>query len=151
MATYYTDRTETGTAGNTTTVIPPRVDGRGLIAQSCEITVGTALANNDIIELFKVPLGAVVIDLMVSSDGTQGANNDAVFTVGDGDDTDRYITTAGGLALRTGGGLNRMNAHTGLHNKYTADDTIDLKVTTAGTGQTTGGKIRAHVVYSMGY
>ena len=149
MATYYTDRTLAGTAGNTATRTPARVDGRGLVSQIATITIGTALANNDIIQLFTMPAGAVIEDLTVSSDGTQGANNDAVFTVGDGDDADRYITTAGGLALRTGGGVNRLNNYAGHGHTYSAEDTIDLKVTTQGTGQTTGGVIRASVLYRM--
>lgn len=127
--------------------IPAR-SGVGVVTQVCSFSVATALVVNDVIQLFKVPQNAVILNLWVSSDGTQGANTDSVFTVGDGADTDRFITTAGGLILRSGGGVAFMNAFAGAGYQYTAEDTVDLKVTTVGTGQTTGGTIRAGIIYS---
>ena len=145
MATYYASRVS---SSNTAlgAVIPARAS-EGLISQVAEFTVGTALST-DTIQLFTVPVGATILDLYISSGGTQGANSDSVFTVGDGSSTARFITTAGGLCLRSGGGISRMNAHAGTGYVYTAEDTIDLLVTTAGTGQTTTGVIRAMVLYA---
>lgn len=142
MATYYTDRT------NADDTIPAR-SGLGLIVQKATITIGTALATNDIIQLFKVPSGAIIHDLTVSSNGTQSGNSDAVFSVGIGGDTDKFITTAAGLKLRSGGGVVSIDNEDGHAYTFTADDTIDLLVTTGGTGQTTGGIINATVAYSL--
>lgn len=137
MATYTSDRVST--------LIPAR-DGIGVVHQICSYTVTTALILADIVQLFKIPEGAIVLDLMVASDGTQ-SGSDSVFTVGDTADTDRYIAVAGGLALRTGGGLARLGVQTGVGFTNTADTTIDLIITTAGTGQTTGGIIKASILY----
>jgi hypothetical protein len=138
--TYYSDRVDPS--------IPAR-SGIGVVTQVCTFAVAANLVVNDIIQLFKVPKNAVINDIWVSSDGTQGANTDSVFTVGDGADTDRFITTAGGTILRSGGGLARMNAFAGAGYQYSAEDTVDLKITTVGTGQTTGGTINAGIMYSL--
>jgi hypothetical protein len=145
MATYYASRVSTSNtalAGD----FPARYSEQ-LVSQFAEFTVGVSLST-DTIQLFNVPAGATILDLYISSGGTQGANSDSVFTVGDGSSTARFITTAGGLCLRSGGGISRMNAHAGTGYVYTAADTIDLLVTTAGTGQTTTGVIRAMVLYA---
>lgn len=146
MATYTTDRVAS--------TIPART-GLGVIVQSAELLVAdlaSALATSDVVQLFTVPEGAVIIDLVVSSNGTQSTNNDAVFTVGiTGGDTDQFITTSAGTVLRTGGGVARMNNAEGHGYVMTAEDTIDLLVTTGGTGQknTGTGRIRASVTYQM--
>jgi hypothetical protein len=98
--------------------------------------------------LFKLPANAVLRDITISSNGTQ-SGADSVFTVGDSVDTDRYITTAAGLALRTGGSVARLNAHAGLNFQNTAETTVQLLVTTVGTGQTTGGIIKFSAIYDM--
>jgi hypothetical protein len=149
MATYYSDRTIAGTAGNTATRTPSRIDGRGLVHQVCAYSVATAFGASDVLQLFTVPAGAIILDGGVASGGTQGANNDAVFTVGDGGDTDRYITTSAGLVLRTGGGVVRFTALAGFVYEYSAEDTIDLLITTVGTGQTTGGYVTGWILYAM--
>lgn len=146
MATYYASRVS---SSNTSIVTSPpaRYKNDALVSQVAEFTVGTALAATDVIQLFTVPKGATVLDIYVSSSGTQ-SGSDSVFTLGDGNVTDRYITVAGGLALRTGGAISRMNAHTGTGYVYPDEDTIDLLMTTTGTGQTTSGVIRATVLYA---
>lgn len=139
MTDYYTDKVASS--------IPARGAGPDLVAQSATLTISTALANSDIVQLFKVPAGAVVHYLSVASDGTQSGNN-STFSVGDGDDDDRFLAAASGTSLRTGGGAVVCNRYVGLNHQYTADDTIDLKVVEQGAGQTTGGKIRASIIYS---
>lgn len=138
MATYTSDRVST--------LITAR-DGIGVVHQICTYTVVTALATADILQLFKLPEGAIVLDLMVASGGTQGANNNSEFTVGDVLDADRYIVTANGLALRSGGGVDRLSAPTGVAYTNPADTTVDLTITVGGSGQTTGGYIRASILY----
>lgn len=146
--TYRTDRT------STTSVQAPRANV-GLTEAAVAFVVGTtnanlsALAANDVIQLFKVPKGAVIHELSVSSDGTQATNSDSVIQVGDGNDADRFLMSPLGLVLRSGGAVERLNNPAGHCYQYTEDDTIDLKVSTVGTGQTTGGTIKAALLYSM--
>jgi len=140
MANYNTDKVASGVVTRA---------GMGTQSISGEITIGTALAASDTISLFKLPPNSVIRDLMISSNGTQGANSDSVFTVGDSGDTDRYITTAGGLCLRSGGGVSRLNATTGLNYQNTSETTVQLLITTVGTGQTTGGVVKFTAIYDM--
>ena len=118
------------------------------------LDVSVALATSDTINLCKIPAGAQMIDVAIMSAGTQ-SGSDSTFTVGDSGDTDRFITTAGGLALRSGGGVSRMNgaalsaATTGIGYEYTADTDLVMTIATAGTGQTTGGRITGYAQYRM--
>lgn len=145
MPTYFSSRVSTSNtvlAGD----IPAR-QSEQVTSQVTEITIGTALVASDIIQLFTLPRGAVILNLIISSNGTQ-SGSDAVFTVGDTAVNNRYILVAGGLALRTGGGVNVLGAHTGLGYVIPAESTMNLYITTVGTGQTTGGVIRAQVTYA---
>ncbi len=126
----------------------PAKSGLGVVPIYSEITIATALVVNDIIELFKTQKGMRILELLMVCNGTQ-SGNDSVCRVGDGGVNNRFITTAGGLFLRTGGARQAINTlNTGYGYVYTADDTVKLEVTTVGTGQTTGGKISciAHVM-----
>jgi hypothetical protein len=122
--------------------------GMGVQSVSGTYTIATTLILNDLIHLCRVPANAVIRDIMVSSNGTQ-SGADSVFTVGDSVDEDRFITTAAGLSFRTGGGVARLNATTGLDHQYADETIIYVKLTTLGTGQTTGGVVRFVVIYDM--
>lgn len=121
-------------------------DGIGVIHQVTEFTVTTALINADTVSLFTVPEGSIILDLVISSNGTQ-SGSDSTFSLGDAAVPARYMPAASGTALRTGGGTVRMNAFTGFNFTNTADTNILLTVVAAGTGQATGGIIRAYVLY----
>jgi hypothetical protein len=139
MPTYLSNKMQPGVVARA---------GMGTQSVSGEYTVAPALILNDLVHLCRLPANSVVRDVMVSSNGTQ-SGADSVFTVGDSVDEDRYITTAAGTALRTGGGVARLNATTGLNFQNTAETILYLKVTTVGTGQTTGGVIKFSVIYDM--
>jgi hypothetical protein len=145
MPTYYSDRMNAAAT-------EPVQGGNGLIFDFAEVSVGTALVNDDIVKLFKLPKGAYVVGLLIAGYGVQ-SGTDAVYTVGDSDDPDRYITTANGLNLRSNNASQTWGmgilptATAGFGYKTTASVDVDLKITTAGTGQTTGGKIRAGIMY----
>ena len=104
----------------------------------------TAFVINDVVQMVKVCNGARVVAVRLSVDALDSSTG-IVTAVGDGDDDDRFIT--GSTIGRSGAsGYQNMNAHTGLGYAYTADDTIDFKVTTAATGTaSTSGKIRLAV------
>ncbi len=139
MATYLSNKMAAGVVTRA---------GTGLQSVSGSYTVATALVNNDLVHLCKIPANGVIRDISVGSNGTQ-SGSDGVFTVGDATDEDRYISVAGGLSLRSGGGVSKLNVTTGLDHQYTDETIIYLKVTTQGTGQTTGGIIKFTVIYDM--
>lgn len=94
-----------------------------------EYTFGAAPVVNDVVRSIPVVAGARVLEVILSStDLDTDATPAIVLAVGDGSDEDRFITasTAG-----QGGGVERLNNIAGHGYEYTADDTIDIKVTTA--------------------
>lgn len=105
---------------------------------------GTAFIVNDIVQMIKVQSGTVITGIYLSVPALE-SNAAIVTAVGDDGDDDRFLT---GLTIgrsSTPGGSGAM-AHTGHLYRYPADDTIDFKVTTAGTaGQATTGVIRLSV------
>jgi hypothetical protein len=86
---------------------------------------GLTLAQNDVIEMVKVPLGAIVMDC-VFEHGAYGANTLA--SVGDGNVVDRYILATTDVAAA---GVHRRNqtAGVGVPHRYAAQDTVDIKLT----------------------
>jgi len=110
-------------------------------------TLIAALALNDIIQMVKVPKGATIQEIILSTTDLDGATPALVLSVGDGNDTARFIAAnTGGQA----GGLIRMDKHAGHGYQYANTDTIDVKVTTGpGTTPATTGTITLTAVYSM--
>jgi len=105
---------------------------------------GTAFIINDVVQMVKVAIGSTVADVVLSVDALE-SNTAIVVAVGDGIDDDRFIT--GSIIGRSSAaGIARLNNNVGHLYTYAAADTIDFKVTTAGTaGQATTGKIRLAV------
>lgn len=105
---------------------------------------GTAFVINDVVQMVKVQAGTVITNVLLSVDALDSSTG-IVTAVGDGSDDDRFIT--GATIGRSGAvGIQAMNQHVGHLYQYTADDTIDFKVTTAATGTaSTTGKIRLSV------
>lgn len=107
---------------------------------------GTTLADGDVINLVKVPKGARVVELKLSSGDCDSNGTPAViFDVGDTDDADRYID--GSTVGQTGGSLNS-NAYDPYH-AYTADSYISVTVVTAPATQVNGASIAIAVTYTM--
>lgn len=107
----------------------------------------TAFALNDVIQMIKVQKGMKVVDVILSTDSLDSSTG-VVTAVGDGTVADRFIT--GATIGRSGvSGLIAMNKHDGHGYEFPADDTIDVKITTAGTGtKAVAGKIRLSVRFS---
>lgn len=105
---------------------------------------GAAFVINDVVQMIKVSNGTVIADVYLSVDALDSSTG-IVTAVGDGNDDDRFLT---GLTIGRSGaaGASGALAHTGHLYQYTADDTIDFKVTTAATGTaSTTGKIRLSI------
>lgn len=147
MATYYSDRVNANGTHNIRA-------GFGLVTDICTVSVGTALVNSDLIKLFTIPSGARVTNIQVAGYGVQ-SGTDAVYTIGDVTVTNRLVTVANGLNLRSNnasqaaGIFSIPSATLGIGYKYTANTDINMTITTAGTGMTTGGTIIVLIQYFM--
>lgn len=152
MATTY--RT---TKCSTTAIKPPRANVAETWAWET-YTVAAALVVNDVIQMVKIPSGATILDVVLSSTDLDTASSPAiVLDVGDDGDTDRFID---GAEIAQGGGIARLGsgatsaAHVtttqaGHCYTYTADNTIDVHVQVAPTTGATSGTIRLGVCYTM--
>lgn len=106
--------------------------GTGSVAAT--YTGTAALVLNDVIQMVKVPAGAVVREVILNTTDLDSSTG-IVLAVGDGGDVDRFIKDSAigqtGGTVRLGAGIvdNACNNYT-----YTAEDTVDVKVTTAATG-----------------
>lgn len=113
--------------------------GTNCIESTYQVTAGSALVINDVIQMVKVPKGARVTEIILSTTDLDSNVTPLVsLEVGDGDDTNRYI--AADTIGRTGGTTRMGSGITTLTQAYTytADDTIDVLVTAApATGATT--------------
>jgi len=105
---------------------------------------GTAFVINDVVQMVKVMAGTVITDVYLSVDALDSSTG-IVTAVGDGSDDDRFLS---GLTIGRSAAVGSSGAllHGGHLYEYTADDTIDFKVTTAATGTASvTGKIRLSV------
>lgn len=104
---------------------------------------GLTLAQNDIIQMVKIPLGAIVMDCVVES-GNLGSN--VLVAVGDEDDPNRYITGANHASAA----VTRRNQtdKVGVPYRYTAEDTVDINLYNANPADNVA--IRLDVLYICG-
>lgn len=127
MATRQSAKVATGT--------PAKGLSAGLVAVTASYSVGAALSLSagDVIQMVNVPKGATVVYMAVS-----GGSGDALVAVGDGIDPDRYIAHATMASASTVVRTITLNA-SNVPYVYSADDTIDIAVSTVSVGTTTGG------------
>lgn len=112
-----------------------------------EYTSTVAFANADVIEMVRVPAGARILDMVLTSTDidTNGAAT-VTLSVGDGGSTARYISAA---TIGQAGGISKgIGVFGGFGYVYTAEDTIDVIIP---TGPATGaiGTIKLAVTYVM--
>lgn len=116
-------------------------------------TTGDGSAAGDIIEMVKVPKGAVVLEVWLTSEDLDTSTAPAIeLDVGDGGDVDRFIDgatigQAGGI-VRLGSGVAAAAMDGAFGFAYTVDDTIDVKVVAA-AGTKAAGTITLGVLYAM--
>lgn len=121
MATVQSDAVVSG-------ITPDHARAGGVLNRIGEyIVTTTALSANDVIEMVPIPASARIVDMKV---GFSGANNDSTLDVGDASDVDRFFD-----GLPTGMLDNKFTQFAdgttnGFNYKYTAQDTIDIKVLT---------------------
>ena len=135
MATFQSDKT--------VSTVQAR-NGLDITSVTGTFTVSANLAANDVLEMVKIPARATVQEIIVSSSASIAATSPG--EVGDGADTDRFITSG---AIGSGAAsLGRLNAATGHGYTYTSDDTIDIKFTVQ-TTPTTGAVIKLTAIYTL--
>lgn len=132
----------TRTAAAAQTTIQPKGLRVGLVAVTSTFTVGAglSLSAGDVIQMIKVPANATVVSLMVAST----YSGDAAFTVGDGLDDDRYISSRSASVAMLPVTINRALAPY----TYSTDDTIDIDVTAVSIS-TIGGSFFMTAIFSM--
>jgi hypothetical protein len=140
MATLTTARSAAG--------IQPREEhGPVVIQQSITHSVTANPAADDRLQLFKVPRGARILEVLFTSTDMDTGTPTLTAEVGDGGDTDRFITSKA-IGAAGAGVVQRLDNPVGLNYQYTAEDTID--VTFPATAATfAAGTITAVVLYSL--
>ena len=100
--------------------------GGNLICQIVHHSVTADLSANDVIQMIKVPNGAVVTGGWITMDST----NAFTYEVGDGADTNRFVTSSSVSGSQTNKNFVRdlSSAIAGVGHAYTADDTIDCYI-----------------------
>lgn len=116
--------------------------GIDVTTQTAEFAIPTGFATNDVVEMVKAPAGATVLNVKLTSSAGVGAT--ANLAVGDGGDTDRFITST----AFTASAVARDNTHVGHGHRYTADDSIDILAVSIAT-PTVGTVVRMTVEYTM--
>lgn len=126
MATFTSDKVAN-------TVTRRESSSAGVTCVHADLTV-TAAATNDVFQMVKIPKGAVIYDVTLRASNID-TGTALLITVGDGGDTDRFITSS---SVGQAGGIARLNNEAGLGYTYTEDDTIDVLVATGATGVESG-------------
>jgi len=134
------------TASKVASTVQPRA-GIDVTAVYATYTLTAALALNDVIEMVKVPTGATVLDVVLgSADLDSNATPLIALDVGDGSDTNRFISSS---TIGQTGGVGRLSNQVGLNYTYSADDTIDILVSAAPATGATSGDVDLMVLYTM--
>lgn len=105
----------------------------GLVAVTATYSVAaaTSLSAGDVIQMVKVPANATPVYVAVT-----GGSGDALVTVGDGVDDDRYISA---VTMSSAQPTIRTINTAYVPYTYSTDDTIDIAVSTVSVGTITGG------------
>jgi hypothetical protein len=115
---------------------PVEISAGTMHESMARFTIPAGTPNGAVIQMVPLPPRTRVLDVIAGAVGQA-----ATFAVGDGDDVDRYITSAAVAA----GAVTRMNAATGFGYNYgAAGDTIDIVF---GALPTAGGIVYVSVRY----
>lgn len=126
--------------------VQPRHEPQGLLSVTGTYALAGALALNDIVEMVKLPRGAAVLDVVLTTDDLDTGGSPAiVLAVGDYGDAARFIT---GATIGQAGGLARAGTKA-VPYVYSDDAIVTVKVTTGpATGAATG-NVSLTVIYTM--
>jgi hypothetical protein len=127
--------------------VPPKYLHAGAIVRSASFALSAALVVNDVIQMFKLPAGATVHEVILASDDLDTNGTPTIkLDVGDATAANRFISQS---TVGQAGGVGRTDQAGGVGYKYSADTMLQVKVNTApATGATTG-NVTLTVAYSM--
>lgn len=130
----------TKTANQASAGVQPKALRVGLVNVVATYSLDQSLSNGDVVQMLKVPVGARLVDgyLIYASSG-QGS-----LIVGDGVDTDRYITQTAISAGVTA--TVRFNGIPAPYS-YSTDDTIDVMISASAPPSTGAIYLVAQVEY----
>ena len=136
MATFTASSCQTNASGFF--LAPPKYNEKGVQARTAQYTFTAAQSAGDVIQMVPVPKGAVIHELNVVANMGGAA---ITVTGGDGGSAARYgsMSVQGALVARCTAGIGY---------SYSADDTIDLTVSTV-TSASAAGSVRLTVLYSF--
>ena len=127
--------------------------GIGFCSVSATYTFLAALVINDVIRMVKIPAGATILDWILDIPAS-GFDTQAtvVWQMGDGDSTGRFAT--GCVQGRSSAGAIVRPGSTGTvigstQYQYTAEDTIDIKITTGPGVGVASGTVKLTVFYTL--
>jgi hypothetical protein len=114
---------------------PAKILPTGLCAVSAVYSVNASLSAGDVIQMVKVPKGAMVVFAQLAGIGT---NQEAIIALGDGGDNDRYMDHA---TMSASTAAPRILNYTSCATPYvySVDDTIDIAVSTVSLDTIGGG------------
>lgn len=131
--------------------VPAKYHIKGNITRVVDYSLGATgnpnLSTGDVLQMVRVPAGALILDLRLFVDKLSGGNY--TFTIGDGLSASRY---AGSISSGSTSALFTMASTgflpSGIGYSYSAEDTIDIVVGTATTA-TASGVVRLIVSYTL--
>lgn len=113
----------------------------GVNSETAEYSFSTTISTGDIVNMFKLPAGAVVVDVITRFTQATAAGP-LQFGVGDDGSAERYMASISAT------GVTRATA--GIPYSYSATGTIRATASgTIGSNSTVGGTIRVTVLYKM--
>jgi hypothetical protein len=144
MATNYT----TG-SNKAPTATNPKFLQEGTVSVHAIFPVNAAFVINDTVLMMVLPVGATVIDAILSSDGSMDSGSTLAFQIGDQTLATRYIGTH---AVAAAAALAPYHMDQGPGSGFVITPTtnqIIAKVQAAPTGGQTGANLRLSMIYSM--
>lgn len=127
--------------------VNPKYLHAGGIVRSATFALSAALVLNDVIQMFKVPSGATIHEVILGTDDLDTNGTPTVkLDVGDTTTANRFISAS---TVGQTGGVARMDQQGGVGFKYAADTMLQVKVNTAPATGASSGNVTLTVTYSM--
>ena len=122
---------------------PAIMNVAGSLTRSVQMSLSASLSSGDVIQMLRVPNGALITDVVFIVDALGGGNY--TWAVGDGGTAGRYFVS---LSAGSTSSINRMTLATGYGYSYSAEDTIDITCSTA-TTSSAAGSVKLIVTYTV--
>ncbi len=121
--------------------VPAIYRENGVINRVVEYSQVVSLSAGDVIQMCRVPQGAVVNSVVLSWSVSAGATT---VNVGDGNDTSAYLAAV----VVSGPVVTSVMTYRGTGRSYSAEDTIDIGITTV-SASPAGAQLKLSINYSL--